>query len=71
MLHSDSGTNITIVNNVSKIIEKITTNFTKRYLVVPTELEEMKLEFMNNISRTNEYITNIKKVPSLLKPHCK
>ena len=49
----------------------ITTNFTKRYLVVPTELEEMKLEFMNNTSRTNEYIINIKKDPSHLKPYCK
>ena len=66
ILHSDSYTNAAKVNNVSKIIETITMNFTKRYLVVLTELEEMKVEFMTNISQANEYINTIKKDTNII-----
>ena len=49
------------LNHISKMLEDSVMKFTKRYLIVATELEEMKREFVGQSSLTNEYITLTKK----------
>ena len=61
MLYSDTSMNGSKVNNVTKVVDNIMSGFMKRYLVVLTELEEMKREVMNNVAQANECINNIKK----------
>ena len=49
------------LNHISKMLEDSVMKFTKRYLIVATELEEMKREFVGQSSLINEYITLTKK----------
>ena len=49
------------LNHISKMLEDSVLKFTERYLIVTTELEEMKREFISNSSLINEYLTLTKK----------
>ena len=49
------------LNHISKMLEDSVMKFTKRYLIVATELEEMKREFVGQSSLINEYLTLTKK----------
>lgn len=49
------------LNHISKMLEDSVMKFTKRYLIVATELEEIKREFVGQSSLINEYITLTKK----------
>ena len=49
------------LNHISKMLEDSVMKFTKRYLIVATELEEMKRESVGQASLINEYITLTKK----------
>ena len=49
------------LNHISKMLEDSVMKFTKRYLIVSTELEEMKREFIGQSSLINEYLTLTKK----------
>jgi hypothetical protein len=65
-VHSPSHTidsfNISIqLNHIAKMIEECVYAFTKRYLIVSTELEEMKREFIGQSSTINEYLQLTKK----------
>ena len=49
------------LNHISKMLEDSVMKFTERYLIVSTELEEMKREFISNSSLINEYLILTKK----------
>ena len=49
------------LNHISKMLEDSVLKFTERYLIVTTELEEMKREFVSNSSLINEYLILTKK----------
>ena len=46
----------TQLSSVGKMLDESILKFTKRYLIIQTELEEMKREFIGDISLVNEYI---------------
>ena len=49
------------LNHISKMLEDSVMKFTKRYLIVSAELEEMKREFVGQACLINEYLTLTKK----------
>ena len=60
--HTIDSFNISIqLNHIAKMIEECVYAFTKRYLIVSTELEEMKREFIGQSSTINEYLQLTKK----------
>lgn len=44
------------LTGISKLMEDAVIKFTKRYLIISTELEEMKREFIGQASLVNEYV---------------
>jgi hypothetical protein len=51
----------TQLSSVGKMLDESILKFTKRYLIIQTELEEMKREFIGDISLINDYINISKK----------
>ena len=50
-----------LLGSVGTMLDESILKFTKRYLIIQTELEEMKREFIGDISLINEYINKTKK----------
>ena len=49
------------LSHITKMVEDTVMRFTKRFLIVSTELEEMKREFISQSSLINEYLILTKK----------
>ena len=49
------------LNRMSKMIEDSVMKFTRRYLIISTELEEMKREYIGNMNIVNEFINLTRK----------
>ena len=49
------------LSHITKMVEDTVMKFTKRFLIVSTELEEMKREFISQSSLINEYLILTKK----------
>ncbi len=59
---SYESTNFSIqLTRIGKMLEESILNFTKRYLIISTELEEMKREFIGQVSLVSEYLNLTKK----------
>ena len=59
---SFESTNFSIqLTRINKMLEESILNFTKRYLIISTELEEMKREFIGQVSLVSEYLNLTKK----------
>jgi hypothetical protein len=59
---SFESTNFSIqLTRIGKMLEESILNFTKRYLIISTELEEMKREFIGQVSLVSEYLNLTKK----------
>ena len=60
--HYQELPNISIqLNRMSKMIEDSVMKFTRRYLIISTELEEMKREYIGNMNIVNEFINLTRK----------
>ena len=60
--HYQEIPNISIqLNRMSKMIEDSVMKFTRRYLIISTELEEMKREYIGNMNIVNEFINLTRK----------
>ena len=49
------------LTRISKMLDESVLKFTKRYLIIQTELEEMKREFIGDVSLVSEYLNLTKK----------
>ena len=59
---SYESTNFSIqLTRIGKMLEESILNFTKRYLIISTELEEMKREFIGQVTLVSEYLNLTKK----------
>ena len=59
---SFEATNFSIqLTRIGKMLEESILNFTKRYLIISTELEEMKREFIGQVTLVSEYLNLTKK----------
>ena len=59
---SFEATNFSIqLTRIGKMLEESILNFTKRYLIISTELEEMKREFIGQVTLISEYLNLTKK----------
>ena len=62
LLDPVDASNVSIqLTRIGKMLDESVLKFTKRYLIIQTELEEMKREFVGNISLVNEYLNLTKK----------
>jgi len=60
--HYQEIPNISIqLNRMSKMIQDSVMKFTRRYLIISTELEEMKREYIGNMNIVNEFINLTRK----------
>ncbi len=62
LLDPVDASNVSIqLTRIGKMLDESVLKFTKRYLIIQTELEEMKREFVGNVSLVNEYLNLTKK----------
>ena len=62
ILDPTEASNISIqLTRIGKMLDESVLKFTKRYLIIQTELEEMKREFIGDVSLVNEFLNLTKK----------
>ena len=61
-ISASEASNITLqLTRIGKMLDESVLKFTKRYLIIQTELEEMKREFVGDVSLISEYLNLTKK----------
>ena len=62
IISASEASNITLqLTRIGKMLDESVLKFTKRYLIIQTELEEMKREFVGDVSLISEYLNLTKK----------
>ena len=62
IITASEASNITLqLTRIGKMLDESVLKFTKRYLIIQTELEEMKREFVGNVAIISEYLNLTKK----------
>ena len=62
IISASEASNITLqLTRIGKMLDESVLKFTKRYLIIKTELEEMKREFVGDVSLISEYLNLTKK----------
>ena len=62
IISASEASNVTLqLTRIGKMLDESVLKFTKRYLIIQTELEEMKREFVGDVSLISEYLNLTKK----------
>ena len=62
IITASEASNITLqLTRIGKMLDESVLKFTKRYLIIQTELEEMKREFVGDVAIISEYLNLTKK----------
>ena len=62
IMSASDASNVTLqLTRIGKMLDESVLKFTKRYLIIQTELEEMKREFVGDVSLISEYLNLTKK----------
>ena len=62
IISASDASNVTLqLTRIGKMLDESVLKFTKRYLIIQTELEEMKREFVGDVSLISEYLNLTKK----------
>ena len=62
IMSASDASNLSLqLSRIGKMLDESVLKFTKRYLIIQTELEEMKREFIGDVSLISEYLNLTKK----------